>query len=82
MRRFLSGAIAMAALLALSSFVVVPQKAAETTKVVRHEGHITYVWEMNGSDVVGLTVVALERPAGATTTTLEKRHYALKSEGK
>jgi hypothetical protein len=83
MKRFLFGAITMAALLALTSFVVTQQRAApEVTKVVRHEGTLTYVWEMNGSDVAAVTVYGLETGPHGRYSGLEKSHYQLKVESK
>ena len=87
MKRFLLGAAAMAAVFVLISFIPAAAPAAQTPgqieKVVVHEVDKTFVWEMSGSEVAGLTVFSLEIVPQTTTNerAVMKTHYPVR-EGK
>jgi hypothetical protein len=82
MNRFLLGALTTAALLVLTSFVAGRQEQAAETKVVQHEGNVTYVWEMRGSEVVGVTTYTVGLPPPMGQKALRKEHHSLQEEKK
>jgi hypothetical protein len=83
MKRVSIAVFAFAALTVLTSFALVRHKTTEPTKVVQHEGPVTYVWEMNGSDVIGVTIYAVEGTLpNRPDVGLHSRHFQLKAGGK
>jgi hypothetical protein len=71
MKRFLLGALAMGAVFVLTSFAV---RSQERALVVRHEPAATYVWEMNGSEVVGLTTYEIRNTTPNDLALLKRRY--------